>query len=465
MGRKILFSAVGYNDPVSKDYNDGPMLYICRNEKPEIVYLYLTQEMVKRQKLDERYSKFLDKLGEDIGHSFKYEFIKKENVTNPSLYKVMYEELEKCFQDLTREGKILPNDELLINMTSGTPAITQSLQVLHALGKIKGTLKQVDPPKTHVDSATQCATIDVDDTWKKNKEIQNSIIQDEKKVVRLRTYLEIDLTFQIQKESIISRIENYDYNAAYFSAKLVENKTKSYLKYIEAARDRHLLQYDKAFEVFKENINVNKMFPFQEKKFLKHFEYILYLQLKIKKEELTDFYRGITPIIFELSKVILLKAGIDMSELSDEGHWKKEDEIENYADKENSPLLNETLKKYLKQKAKTWGNNFVSSNDVYNLIKVSELDDKIKGCARNLRNLEKNVRNRVAHEILLINEKNFSVKFIDQKKQFKKFRVDTDKTFNLIVELFNYAYHELDNESWTVYDEMNKFIIEKIKSS
>lgn len=55
MGKKILFSPVGNTDPIR--YNkDGSMLHICRVYKPDVVYLYLSQEMAENQKKDGRYT-------------------------------------------------------------------------------------------------------------------------------------------------------------------------------------------------------------------------------------------------------------------------------------------------------------------------------------------------------------------------------------------------------------------------
>ena len=49
MGKTYLFSPVGNTDPI-KYFHDGSMLHICRKYKPDIVYLYLSREMVKNHK-------------------------------------------------------------------------------------------------------------------------------------------------------------------------------------------------------------------------------------------------------------------------------------------------------------------------------------------------------------------------------------------------------------------------------
>lgn len=49
MGKTYLFSPVGNTDPI-KYFDDGSMLHICRKYKPDIMYLYLSREMVKNHK-------------------------------------------------------------------------------------------------------------------------------------------------------------------------------------------------------------------------------------------------------------------------------------------------------------------------------------------------------------------------------------------------------------------------------
>ena len=56
MNRKILFSPVGGTDPMSeKNDHDGAMLHIARHYKPDIVYMYMSKEILESQKRDDRY--------------------------------------------------------------------------------------------------------------------------------------------------------------------------------------------------------------------------------------------------------------------------------------------------------------------------------------------------------------------------------------------------------------------------
>ena len=62
MGRKILFSPIGGTDPI-KYYRDGSMLHICRHYQPDIVYLYLSHELLAYHKKDNRYVDAVSQIG------------------------------------------------------------------------------------------------------------------------------------------------------------------------------------------------------------------------------------------------------------------------------------------------------------------------------------------------------------------------------------------------------------------
>ena len=51
---RILFSPLGKTDPIS-NMRDGSMLHICRIYKPNIVYLYMSSEILQDHNKDDRY--------------------------------------------------------------------------------------------------------------------------------------------------------------------------------------------------------------------------------------------------------------------------------------------------------------------------------------------------------------------------------------------------------------------------
>lgn len=77
--KKVLFSIIGFTDPISKGY-DGSMLHICRYEKPDSIWLYLTSDYLAIHEKDNRYETAIHLLEEQIHHKFEVRFI--ANVIN-----------------------------------------------------------------------------------------------------------------------------------------------------------------------------------------------------------------------------------------------------------------------------------------------------------------------------------------------------------------------------------------------
>ncbi len=67
MSRTYLFSPIGNTDPI-KYFYDGSMLHICRYYKPDVVYLYLSKEMMEYHKEDNRYVSCVPSVDTKIEH-------------------------------------------------------------------------------------------------------------------------------------------------------------------------------------------------------------------------------------------------------------------------------------------------------------------------------------------------------------------------------------------------------------
>ena len=79
MSRTYLFSPIGNTDPV-KYFYDGSMLHICRYYKPDVVYLYLSKEMMEYHRTDNRYVRSIELLGEKLNHTFEVHIIENDQM-------------------------------------------------------------------------------------------------------------------------------------------------------------------------------------------------------------------------------------------------------------------------------------------------------------------------------------------------------------------------------------------------
>ena len=108
---KILFTAAGSTDPVSK-YRDGGILHILRHYKPERIECYLTKAMGELEREYGRYSKSIKSVASDCAYNFIY-----ADVESPQKLDEL-SSLAGAFDILYREN---PGAEFLINLSSGTP--------------------------------------------------------------------------------------------------------------------------------------------------------------------------------------------------------------------------------------------------------------------------------------------------------------------------------------------------------
>ena len=130
MGKIILFTPVGGTDPISStNCRDGSMLHICRNYKPDKVIMYMSKEMLENQEADDRYRYCLNRLSKLQQHEMKYEIVERRELTEVHEFDYFYEDFRKIIRQIYDEMD--ETDTLLLNVSSGTPAMKSGLLVLH----------------------------------------------------------------------------------------------------------------------------------------------------------------------------------------------------------------------------------------------------------------------------------------------------------------------------------------------
>ena len=92
MPKKILFSPIGGTDPIKYE-RDGSMLHICRHYLPDVVYLYMSSEMLYYHEKDNRYVNSIEWLGNFLGHKFEVHLIERPELRNAHEYDVFYEDI------------------------------------------------------------------------------------------------------------------------------------------------------------------------------------------------------------------------------------------------------------------------------------------------------------------------------------------------------------------------------------
>ena len=168
MSRKILFSPVGGTDPISAvNAYDGSLLHICRYYKPDVVVLYMSAEVLEAQEKDNRYKYCLQQLMELQHREMEIAAVERPELTEVQDFDFFYddfrEEIQKIYSGMEE------SDELLINVSSGTPAMKSTLMVLGTFGEYPCRLIQVVTPAKKMNEH-QHRDYDVETLWELNED-------------------------------------------------------------------------------------------------------------------------------------------------------------------------------------------------------------------------------------------------------------------------------------------------------
>lgn len=429
---KILFSPVGMTDPI-RYFRDGAMLNICRKYRPDKVYLYMSKEVLAFHEKDDRYRYCIERLGELLGKKIETEVIERPNLEDVQIFDGFLSEFR---HELTAIHAKYPDAEILLNVSSGTPAMKSSLQVLSLTMEIRTLPIQVSTPqKSSNPRIDEEKDLTPEEHWELNE--SNDIEDDRCVESGTKNLLE-----EFEKQSVKKLINSYDYAAAYAIAKDSELFSDKFKELLSAAASRLKLE-PKARTVFKK-YNI-KGVTADNAEYADISEYLLLLDIKIKKEEYADFLRSITPAIFELF-MMYLKNKCNFA-ISDYTYTDKKDVIKWDMEKlKGTKILAALDKKYNGLNA----DSFVNSDSLSVIIYELSSETAAKEKADILRNrVENKLRNKAAHTIISITD--------DKVKSYTG--MYSREIFKHLAKMFELSGYQLNEKS---YDRMNSILISEI---
>ena len=435
MNQTILFSPLGGTDPISmNNCQDGSMLHICRVYKPTKIILYMSKEILDNQKKDDRYHYALKQLFRLQGRKdVEIEEIKRPDLMKVQEFDFFYREFREIISGIFAEMDA--SDTLLLNVSSGTPAMKSGLLVLQTLGEYPATAIQVSTPTEKMNEHSH-KDYDIELLWELNEDNRLDF-KNRCKIVECPTLS------KIKNEEIIKKhIAVYDYQAAVAVAETMQPEdTKRYLNYLKMAEARILLDFP-TVDKWQKEIAENCL-PVKSGNSRKYFEYALNLSIKLKRKEYADFIRGITPVIVDLFEIVLKKqCNIDINaytyDIGGVRNWDKR--------KLDGTRLLEVLNKNYKGDFRCGP---VYSDHLRSLIQAYSRDIHLCRLVEDLRQVEANIRNLAAHQIVSITEEK-----IEKKTGFTGKQI-MDK----IIAIFSYTGMNIGTRSWLSYDEMNRLIL------
>lgn len=448
MSRKILFSPVGGTDPISAvNAYDGSLLHICRYYKPDVVVLYMSAEVLEAQEKDNRYKYCLQQLMELQHRKMEIAAVERPELTEVQDFDFFYddfrEEIQKIFSGMEE------SDELLINVSSGTPAMKSTLMVLGTFGEYPCRLIQVVTPAKKMNEH-QHRDYDVETLWELNEDnlpdAQNRCVE-----INCPSLLKLK-----QEEAIKKHINVYDYQAALTLAEsMPKTYTRRYFDLLKIGNYRMRLQLSETDKIKIENST--KIFPVRDSDKRMVFEYTLGLQAKLFRKEYTDFVRGISPIVFNLFKRILKKScNIDIDiycSIPYKETIKKWDKNKFHGeDIQTKCVLKYVFPKYgTKEDTK---NRFapIYSEQLKSIIDENTTDISLKELVQSLRTVEMKARNVAAHEICIMTD--------EEIKDLSGY--SPERIMKFIKSAFPYAGINVKTEYWNSYDDMNKMIMDSM---
>lgn len=435
MSRRILFSPIGGTDPI-RYFHDGSMLHICRYYKPDLVYLYMSHEMLENHRADNRYVATLQMLGKHLEHSFEVEVIERGELTEVQEYDIFYKDFREIIINI--EDGMNEGDELILNIASGTPAMKSALLILATLAEYKYIPIQVSTPQKKINSEYENRDLTIEEIWQSNIDNQEKAENrcKEIKCLNLMTLLKIDM--------IKKHIRVYDYAAAFSIAEEIKNDISSaaYLL-LKVANERIKLNIKEVDRLLRgKGYNI---FPIPEiTKNQKILEYALVLQIKVAKEEYADFVRGITPIVIDLFEIILNKhCGIKLSD------YTNQDKNKTTIRWNESKLIKDGLMSILDKGFNgRFNGGIVYSTHITCLIRSKSNKRELIRNVDGIRDVEEKMRNEAAHEIVSVTA--------------AKIKAKTGKSVNEIMGMIKYligmAGIKNDEAVWKSYDYLNELI-------
>lgn len=437
MSKTILFSPVGGTDPISStNFCDGSLLHIFRCYKPDEVYLYMSKEILALHEKDNRYIYCLDQLAQLQKRTYHCQIIERPEMENVQEFDYFYRDFREIIQKII--GTMEKNDVLLLNISSGTPAMKSGLLVLKTLGEFPCKAIQVVTPTKKMNEHIHKG-YDVQTLWELNED--NS-----EKFVNRCSEVKCPTLSILQQENIIKKlVQEYDYQAALEVAETIpEEFTREYKDLLKMASRRLLLDFSGVDQILQKNKCYR--LPVRDAGIRKYFEYALALQVKLKRCEYADFIRGISPILVDLfEKILENQMGICLKDYCTQK--KNKSWVWDAKKLHGTDVYRILVKEYYQFR---YGD--VYSSHLCLLIQTLGKDLKAKEVVNGLRSVESNLRNLAAHQII-------SVTDITVKKQ-------TGYTGNQIMEMLKKAFAlseiGIKKEDWDSYDTMNQVILQQM---
>lgn len=429
--KRILFSPVGSTDPIAGQH-DGAMLHIIRKYRPEKVYVYMSKEIGELEDKDNRYSYCLEKIQEHLGIDFEIEYIRKDDLVDVHIFDFFLAEFKTILAEIC-----VPETEVLLNVSSGTPAMKSALQILSAMFDKLVVPIQVYTPKKEINTREDIkGDYSVDLQWEFNLDNEEDYLD------RCIVSPVVNMIAETKINVIKRLVEAYDYVAAYKVAETIkEDINANALKLIEAGVARLKLDKSTCSKLCKEA--GYKIYPVERSDQWHIFEHLMALKIKLDKEEYADFVRAISPLFSALMELVIKNSNlIDIDQYTYEikrgnniiSRWKKSETIKN-------PVFEDV-------NGNKTEDSVIFTEDYCKLINKLAFNSNTKKVVNEMREVEKDIRNAAAHSIIHVTDEVIKTRT----------GMNAVQIFNTLRKLIEVSGINISKEAFNTYDDLNSEI-------
>ena len=441
---KVLFSPVGFNDPMSKNGEevfDGSLLHIFRFERPDFVYLYMTEDIKALSDMDDRYVTALSLLAEKMsieGWDRSSVRILDSQVRGDSVIDMdaFYQDYLLCVEKIKEQHG--PDINLIYNISSGTPAMKAALYVLKSINgnRFGGQLFQVKNP-TPDNKPKEAKTYETEVFFKQNKDNQG--VPDNRispvKAQNIRG---------VRAKAIIEKfLGEYNYRGALrvYEDLVAKNSRRVEIKtLLEFADERKRLNIsDKSeYKDFFDNLPNAENYRSYRSMTCQAAEYFLRIGIYLFEEEYRDMVLAMTPLNTYLLKQIFYKwTKIYLDDVIEKDRFKKD--------------AGYTFRNYKRVNWSDYADKLISPAQIVNLLKDMGMikNPKLKTDFDRVIDLESNVRRPAAHEMCSISSQ--EIRDI----------IDSREIEDMERRLLDEAGIQISGK-WDSYDKMNESIMEAL---
>ena len=438
---RILYTPVGDTDPIRGCY-DGGMLHIVRHYNPDMVILVLSKDMEQKEASDNRFSKALKHVKADL--DIKLICTGLEDVHRIDTLQPFVDH----FYELLSE---YPDAEILINLSSGTPQmklIMSYLSVEH--DAVRGI--QVDSPQGGSNRSEPAVNDDedieivIENNFDDQGDTENRCHEPQMGYIKRNNL----------KQSLHTLINSYKYKEAIglyhgYKRTFKDGVVIDVLPLLEHAQLRLGLDYDGALQKSRKVGSINLSSIFTDKVLRKLHEFLMLMEVRLKQGQIEDFILKTTPFMYELMRYYFTKEfhvnwrqvekktsmGISLDMVAFESQYPKL--YTSWKSNTNKPYRQELQLSF------------------YHMLHMLEdqdtVDTSLLKQLKEIRRIEKKIRNKMAHEVVVFTEQDIcSAAEIQSLQSF----------LHQIKDVF-FIITGREKQNKLIYDTINTYVLEQIQ--